>query len=272
MLGDSNLIYVYGLIPTKEWKMKQAPSFSGMEQEPIFMMTYHEITACICHVNEMDYSQEQIDRKLKDPVWLNEKAFHHHECISFIHKYYTVLPMSFCTLFKTAVNLEKMLSENYAVLLGKLENLYGKQEWNLKVYCDMEQLKSFVARNHLTVLEMQNNIEKMPVGKQYLMKKKLQNLIATTIENEQVSRWGILHQQFQAIASDWVLRKNWGKEITRRKDDMLGNCDYLIDREEVEAFLACIHENESIFQEYGLDFQVTGPWPPYHFAKTKVEA
>ncbi|MEW9668981.1 GvpL/GvpF family gas vesicle protein [Ammoniphilus sp. 3BR4] len=91
------------------------------------------------------------------------------------------------------------------------------------------------------------------------------------VEKEQMRRWEIVHKKLHDIGSDSMKRKNWGKEVTQRKDDMLFNCDYLVDRSHVEAFLACIGEYERSYKDLGWNFQVTGPWPPYHFSKMSKE-
>ena len=32
-----------------------------------------------------------------------------------------------------------------------------------------------------------------------------------------------------------ILRRNWGREVTERKDEMIVNCDFLIDEKQIRA-------------------------------------
>lgn len=260
-------IYVYGLIPSKELQQKEAPSFIGINDTQSYLKQYDEITAIVCPVSANEFSAQQVEIRLKDPNWLQEKAFHHHECIELIYRDFTVIPMSFCTIFQNEENLENMIANQYDVIIEKFYQLSAKEEWNLKVYCDAGSMKSYVAEYNSSVLAFVEELKHMPRGKQFIMKKKLERLLAAEVEKEQIERWEAIHQQLQNITSDCKVRKNWGKEITHRNDDMLFNCDYLIHKEQVEEFLHCIREKEQSYAELGWSFVLTGPWPPYHFAQ-----
>ncbi|MEW9668982.1 GvpL/GvpF family gas vesicle protein [Ammoniphilus sp. 3BR4] len=154
---------------------KGVPTFKGISQDDSYLITYKEITAIACRVNSEHFSQEKIDRNLKDPEWLKVMALHHHEVIERIHKRFTVLPLSFCTIFTNEENLKEMLSKNYSRFLERLNYFFDKQEWNLKVYCDVQSLRAFVIKNNPAVLEFQENLSHMSSGKQYIMREK--NLI-----------------------------------------------------------------------------------------------
>jgi hypothetical protein len=107
----------------------------------------------------------------------------------------------------------------------------------------------------------------MPKGKQFLMKKKLDHLISSQLEVEQSNWWSEIQQQLTSVVSEVNLRKNWGKEVTERKDEMIVNCDFLIEQNVSQLFMNKVVEIERLFDSFGCTFQVTGPWPPYHFSK-----
>jgi Gas vesicle synthesis protein GvpL/GvpF len=264
---ETDFIYLYGVIPKEELQKSAVPSIVGIDQKKASIIPYKELAAVITPVNPLNFSQQRIDLQLKDPDWLKEKAFHHHECISAIHSHFTILPMSFCTIFQKEDNLKSLLKEQYGVILKKLDRLKEKQEWNLKIYCNSEQAFSYVVNHNPTVLQLRENIATMPKGKQFIMKKKLNQLISDEVEKEQSQWWQQVEQQLMSFFEEAKLRKNWGKEITERKDEMIVNCDFLLNKHKTELFLNKIHEVEQEFAEAGCTFQVSGPWPPYHFSK-----
>lgn len=264
---ETDFIYLYGVILSEELQRAEVPALIGIDQKKASVINFKELAAIITPVNPLKFSQQQIELQLKDPDWLKEKAFHHHECISTIHTHFTILPMSFCTIFQKEENLITLLNEQYDVILKQLIRFKEKQEWNLKIYCNSEQAFSYVVHHNPSVLELKANIANMPKGKQFIMKKKLDQLITVELENEQSLWWHQIEQKLQSIISVSKLRKNWGREITERNDDMIVNCDFLIDKKKAEQFLTKVQELEWTFSELGCTFQVSGPWPPYHFSK-----
>ncbi|WHY03019.1 GvpL/GvpF family gas vesicle protein [Neobacillus sp. DY30] len=265
--AGTNFIYLYGVILAEELENTDVPAILGIDQKNVTIINFKELAAVITSVDPQKYSQQQIDLQLKDPDWLKEKAFHHHECISAIHNQFTILPMSFCTIFQKGENLITLLNEQYDAILQQLLRFKEKQEWNLKIYCNSQQAFSYVIHHNPNVLSLKENIANMPKGKKFIMKKKLDQLITNELEKEQSLWWERMEQQLQSIFSDSRLRKNWGREITERNEDMIVNCDFLIDKKKTEQFLTKVQELEHTFSASGCTFQVSGPWPPYHFSK-----
>lgn len=268
--NNSRYVYLYGIILSTELIQKEVPLFKGIDQSPCFFTKYKDLTAVVCGVNSQDFSQEQLELKIKDPNWLEEKALHHHECITLLARYYTILPISFCTIFEHTDSLQQMLSTHYESLSRKLNTLYQKQEWNVKIYYDSETMKSFVLQHNPTVLAFQEELEHMPKGKQFIMKKKLNQIVQAEVDREQNNKINELTEQLKCCSSDFLVRKNWGKEISQKQEDMVLNCDFLVESGRVDMFLKKINEYEQTSSQ-GWILQVTGPWPPYHFSKMAKE-
>ncbi|PLS07158.1 GvpL/GvpF family gas vesicle protein [Neobacillus cucumis] len=264
-------LYLYGVILAEELQDSEVPSIMGIDGELIKIKIHKELAAIITPVNADSFSQQQIDLQLKDPEWLKEKAFHHHEMISVIHKHFTVLPMSFCTVFQNIDNLEVVLHEQYSDLFDKLLSLKGQQEWNVKIYSNKEKTLSHIQFHHPPVVELKEKIPSMPKGKQFIMKKKLEQLIASQVELEQAKWWQEINNELTPYVTAANYRKIWSREVTERTDDMMVNCDFLVEIEAAPRFFHKIQELRLIYEEFGCTFQLTGPWPPYHFSKTVKE-
>ncbi len=263
---NENLIYLYGVIPAAELETG-IPQIVGIDQKRAAIITFKELAAVITPVNAQFYSQQNINLQLKDAEWLKQKAFHHHECISTIHNQFTIFPMTFCTIFQHEDNLIKFLNEQYDELLDKLTVLNNKQEWNIKIYCSTEKSISYVVNHNPAVVNLRENLSEMPKGKQFIMKKKLDQLITSELEKEQSKWWYEIENHIKPYINEARLRRNWGKEITERNDEMIINCDYLIEKKNAEQFLKEIPILEQQYQASGCSFQLSGPWPPYHFSK-----
>lgn len=268
---DTYFIYLYGVIRAEELNRSEIPSIIGIDQQSITLIKVKDIAAVITPVDPRSFSQPQIDLQVKDSEWLKEKAFHHHHLIASFDENLTVLPMPFCTIFQNEENLVCSLNEQHDALLAKLLAMQGKKEWNVKLFCLKEKVLSYVLNNNPTVIELREKLPSMPKGKQFLMKKKLEQLISSEFELEQSRWWKEVMEQLELEVSEAKLRQNWGKDLTERKDEMVANCDFLVDQSKTEQFLTKIEEIEQSFKTLGCTFHVTGPWPPYHFSKMTKE-
>jgi hypothetical protein len=264
-------LYMYGVTLAAELNQSAIHSITGIDQQGIAFIKVKDIAAVITPVDTYSFSQPQIDLQLKDSEWLKEKALHHHQLIALFNESVTLLPMPFCTIFQNEENLLSLLNEQHDVLREKLLSMQGKKEWNLKIFCLAEKALSYVLNNNPKVMELRENLPLMPKGKQFLMKKKLEQLISSEFELEQSRWWKQVMAQLEAEVSGTNLRQNWGKDLTDRKDEMIVNCDFLVDESRTEQFLNKIEEIEQRFLALGCTFHVTGPWPPYHFSKMTKE-
>ena len=270
--AESHYIYIYGVIIAEELQRSEVPSIIGIDHQNITLKIIKDIATVITPVDAHSFSQQQIDLQLKDTEWLREKTFHHHQMIAAINEHLTVIPMPFCTIFQNEENLENSLNEQHDSLLERLFAMQGKKEWNLKIFCLPEKALSNVLKNNSAVIELREKLPLMPKGKQFLMKKKLEQLILSEFDLEQ-SRWRKeIIEQLETLVSEANLRQNWGKDVTERKDEMIVNCDFLVDQNKTEQFLNKIEEIEQRFKTLGCTFHVTGPWPPYHFSKMTKES
>jgi hypothetical protein len=266
-----NYLYVYGIIPLEEYREGIIHSFAGIDQQPVNAVLYKAFAAITTPVNPQKFSQSNIDVHSKDLEWLQENAIHHHATIEELNRQFTILPMSFCTIFQNEAKLVSLLEDKYEQIYDKIQSLKDKNEWNLKVYCRMEISREFVYNNNPGIVQLKEKLQSMPAGKQFLMKKKLEHQIEEELAKEH-GRWQAEIQQcLKPYINDSSLRSNWGREITGRKDDMIVNCDFLVDHNISDEFLKAIDETENKFGEKGCSFEVTGPWPPYHFSKMGSE-
>ncbi|MGG1576281.1 GvpL/GvpF family gas vesicle protein [Fictibacillus sp. NRS-1165] len=268
----TKLLYVYGISAASDVLEADLALAEGIGGQAIQIKVYQALAAVLTEVNGETFCQEQIDLHVKDSEWLKEKAFHHHESIAAVQQQFTILPMSFCTIFENEKNLQTLLMNQHDEILQKLKKLRGKQEWNVKMFCSPDRLRSFVELKNPAVKELENQMASMPKGKQFLMKKRLVHLVESEREREQAQLWFKVTEQLEPFVCDQLVRQNWGKEMTEIGEEMTANCDFLIEKERAGEFFQKIEEIEEQMKEKGCLFHVTGPWPPYHFSKMMKES
>jgi hypothetical protein len=265
--NHSDYLYVYGIMPKEELSESVLPSIIGIDHQPTTAIKFKDIVAIATQVNPQIFSQQNMDSLSKNIDWLQENALHHHSCIEELNRCFTILPFSFCTIFQNEQKLLTLLNKRYVELSGKLQTLKGKEEWNLKVFCKLETTKHFVLENNPSIIELKDSLASMPKGKQFLMRKKIDLKIGEEIVKEFGNWQAEIQKYLTDIIEESSLRTNWGKEVTGRADEMIINCDFFVGKNMTDEFISAIHECEKLFSNRGCTFQVTGPWPPYHFSK-----
>jgi hypothetical protein len=265
-MGD--LIYLYGLVPSNEAADSPIPSMKGFDGKgEIYTISIEKTTAIVCKLNSEEYSEEIIKEKINnDMEWLQEKAFHHHETVVGLSKLYTVIPLKFCTLYKTEASLKEAVQSNQSKMEHTFELLYGNEEWNLKIYCNGELLKKQVSQSNPAIEAKKAEISQLSKGKQFFEKKKLDKLIETELEEEKDRICEKVHAHLKEFVLQGNVKRNWSKDVTGRKENMTWNSVYLISSGSVEQFLEEIQQYEKQMGEMGWVFEPTGPWPAYHFS------
>ncbi len=233
----------------------------------LYSMTIGEVTAIVCKLDATQFSEETIKNKIdSDMEWLQEKAFHHHETVLMVSKMYTIIPLTFCTLFKNEDSLQNKIKSNIHQLENTFSQLEGNEEWNLKIYCEDEQLKKQVSENNASIEAKRQEISELPPGRQFFEKKKMDQLIENELENEKNRLCEEVHEKLKTYSLRGSVKKNWSKDVTGRKENMTWNSVFLISEEKVNQFLEEIKQYEESMGENGWRFEASGPWPPYHFS------
>ena len=115
------LVYCYGIV-------EEQPDLDlqGFESQKVYYISFKDIHAVVSDVSEEHFSQEAIDKQVKDMKWLAINAQIHEDVVDAMMEKTTIIPMTFCTIFKTTENVTAMLEEKYADATYNLKHFKGK--------------------------------------------------------------------------------------------------------------------------------------------------
>lgn len=250
-------LYIYGIIPAQE--------FIPMEED-IQMIPYKNISAVAVKVGLDDFIEENFKAKIeKDPTWLEEKILRHNHIISKLAEKTTVVPLKFGTIFKSKKAVEEMLEEKYQNFLKIIFNLNGKKEWGVKIYCDMDKLKTELVTTNQFIKDIDMSIKNKPEGVAYFLTRKRETLILEESEKKMEEYATTIHGTLAKLTDKNCLNKLQPRELTKKKSDMILNGAYLIQNSKVDEFQSKVSELKQIYENFGLKFKISGPWPAYSF-------
>src|SRR5690349_18022316 len=119
--------YVYGIVETKT-PLTFGKIGIGGAGEPVYTVNYQDIAAVV----------SKTPVAIFDPT--RENALAHEHVIETVMKSYTIIPMSFGTVFRTDDDIREVLRSIYVSLKDVLKQMAGKVEFGLKVNWDRDQV------------------------------------------------------------------------------------------------------------------------------------
>jgi len=150
---DRGLIYLYCLT-NKIPKLKEAEDL--VDNARFFY--YQDLYAMVSNVSTDEFSEENLKKNLADLEWIKHKAGIHEKVIETVMKDSCVIPFKFGTIFNTEENLKIMLKEHIREFKDTLKYLEGKEEWGVKIYCDLEKLKKVMIQEDGEISKLDKEI------------------------------------------------------------------------------------------------------------------
>ena len=74
-----------------------------------------------------------------------------------------------------------------------------------------------------------------------------------------------------ALAGDGLTLAPQATEVSGRDDEMIFNGAYLVGADG-NAFEAALGSLAAEYRDAGVEFELTGPWPPYNFVPAQLSA
>jgi hypothetical protein len=253
-----SLVYCYGLIE-KSLNLE----LKGLETKNVYLIAFKELNAVVSDVSDKEFSQDSIDKNVKDMKWLTKHGQIHEKVIDSIMEKTTIIPLKFCTIFKDKKGVEEMLEEKYADFKFNLTDLKGKIEMTVKVYFDSIPLRKKITDEDNEIKELKKKLEGKKPGARYFDEQKIEILLNERIR---VKLGNSTKEIFEKISSSGERAKK--NELIDKKltgKDMLLNGVFLINKEDIENFKKSIEILKSTYRDF--EIQVWGPFPPYNFIK-----
>jgi Mg2+ and Co2+ transporter CorA len=198
--------------------------------------------------------------RIYDPTRENVLA---HEFVNeTVMKDFTVIPMSFGTIFRTKDDIVELLKSTYKALEDVLHKMKDKIEFGLKVLWDREKAIARVEQEDEEIRRLREEINSNAQNSTYFARMQLGRLVETALEEAANGYVVDIHESLKPVAVASRSNKPIG-------DRMILNAAYLVDRAKEEDFDGVVRELSQKYDDV-LSFKYTGPWPPYNFVNIKL--
>jgi hypothetical protein len=214
------------------------------------------------------FGEEALRENLNDAAWLELVARAHEDVLEALLEETTVVPMRLCTLYSSEQAIREMLRREVPSLTEALQRLAGRSEWGLKLFA----VASGSADATSDVPPDEEGPGEAASGAEYMRRRAAAQNRARQADRAVDDCARDVHGRLSAIAEDALVNPLQRREASGHDGEMALNGVYLVDDGALATFHSEIEDLRAHWEPEGFDLVATGPWPPYNFVKSSIEA
>jgi hypothetical protein len=230
------------------------------------------LAAVASQVSLAEFGEETLRESLNDLEWLERTARAHERVLDEVRARTTAIPLRLCTIYRSERSVQDMLAGERASLTEALERLSGKTEWGLKVFVEPTAVERAATESSAELASLEDEAQRASGGGAYLRRKQLEGRLRVEVDRLIDDCVEEVHTRLSALAVEALRNPLQRQEASGHHGQMVLNGVYLLDDRETDDFHACVAELVERYAPRGFDLQATGPWPPYNFVKSSIEA
>jgi hypothetical protein len=246
--AESRSKYVYCIIRSAVPRRFGAIGL-GVEPTDVHTVSFREVAAVVS-----DTPEEVLDAT-------RENVLAHERVNETVMKSFTVIPMSFGTVFKTSDDIVELLRGAYDAFQDVLEKMQDKLEFGLKVLWDRDVMIREIENDDDDVRRLKNEISVVR-GSTYFARMQYGRQIDAALQARSEQYVADIFAQLRDVSVAARANKPIG-------DKMIMNGAFLVSRDKETAFDAKVKEVGALYDK--LNFRYTGPWPPYNFVNIRLK-
>jgi hypothetical protein len=240
--------YVYCVIQSTK-PLRFGPLGLGAEPAQVHTISYRDIAAVV----------SDTPMAVHDPT--RENVLAHERVNEHVMRKFTVIPMSFGTVFKTDADIVELLRSAYDAFQDVLSKMADKLEFGVKVLWDRDEMLKEIEREEEEVRWLKHQISSEK-GSTYFARMQYGRLVDAALQSRSERYTGEIFEQLRDVSVASRINKPIG-------DRMIVNAAFLISRKKEAAFEARL---KNLGAKYAhLTFKYTGPWPPYNFVNIRLK-
>src|SRR6059058_4897124 len=164
---------------------------------------------------------------------------------------FTLIPMSFGTVFRSEQDVQTLLKSTYQAFSDVLEKMQDKIEFGLKVLWDRDKVVATLEQENEEIRRLKDEISRHTSSSTYFARMQLGRLIDSALEEIGQRYVNDIHDQIKPVAVASRSNKPIG-------DRMILNAAFLVDRAQEAAFDERVKETSRRYEDL-LSFKYSGP-------------
>ena len=176
---------------------------------------------------------------------------------------FTVIPMSFGTVFRSEEDVGQLLQSTYEAFTDVLEKMKDKIEFGVQIRWDRDKVLESIEQDNDEIRKLKEEITRNAASSTYCARMQLGRLIEGALGDSAGRYVTTVHEELKRASVASRSNKVIG-------DRMIMNAAFLVNRSTEKSFDEAVKDLSRRF-EHLLAFKYTGPWPPYNFVNIKLK-
>ena len=255
-------IYLFCLTPGNPLPEVTGTGIGG--EHPLVAEIVGDVTAIFSEVALEDFCGPEAQTRLEDLAWIGSRALRHEAVILDVMEQVPVLPVRFGTVFSSLEALKEPLRRHQGTWLNFFRDTAGKKEWGLKAYVNKPQARRQILEARLAAEKEQ--LDGLSPGRRYFLEQKIKGVVERELTSWLRERGEEILRTFQETSSSFSERRLLSREVTGLEGEMFFHGAFLVSDRSVDVLESLLGEWNRHHEAQGLRLELSGPWPPYHFA------
>jgi hypothetical protein len=212
------------------------------------------------------YEPEALEARLRDDrSWLEQQLRDHDAVLSAVQAAGPLVPFRFGTIFRSEAELRAMLAASEEQFARRLEDLRGTAEWGVKTWVEGLRLRRWLEEHDEYARSLRAELDATEAsGRRYLLEKRLHRHVANEAGALALERAHETHATLAEHARESSTDRPSGYDDGGEQYPIL-RAAYLLAEDRREAFEHTLEAARRRDAGLGLDYVLSGPWPPYNF-------
>ena len=259
----TSLVYLYAILPAPV-----ATDVKGIDAQPVRWVVEDGLAAAVSDVPAEDFDEAPLNEHVRDMSWLGPRAVAHQDVNARLHEQgEAIVPLAFGTVFRDDEGVKRLLHEQGASLVARLQAVRDCGEWVVSLHVLNEPDAEFVARASPALQALRHEIATSTPGRAHLLQRRLAEVERDERRRIQAESGEQVVASLREIASDVYLEPLPSDTVERP----LVRASLLVSRAAEPRFLQQVERLQTQWPEPVYRLQLSGPWPPYRFGGLQPE-
>jgi hypothetical protein len=260
------MLYLYGVVAADA---PRPDGLRGVEDGPVRLLLAGPVAGIVGEVPDDAFTEAALEANLADVGWVGPRAAEHERVLTWFADRGAVVPLALFSLHRDEARVRARLEADADRLTALLARLGGRREWLVRLWQGADAADDAVDAASPALLALAREIADATPGRRFLLEKKRQSL--RTEERRRIHREvaGGAFQALAAHAEDAVSLPPPADAagVAGARRGVL-HAAFLVADAAFPPFRAAVEAAEGEAARAGLQLEFTGPWPPYHFARS----
>ena len=262
-MADS-LYYVYAIVPPSI-AIEAAPL--GVDDAQVALVAERDVAALVGRVDATMYGAG-IDDRIADVAWLAPRATAHDAVLTWASDLGAVIPLPLFSLFRSRDAVQSMLKDRHDDLASTLNRVGRGREFGVRIFRVDDELRRSLGALSPTVAGLEAEVAAAASpGQGYLLGRKLDAAKKDELRRVAASVASSAYDDLAARSLS-ATQDPLPKATVEQAGAAILNAAFLVAHDRIDEFRAVVTDLVRRHQAQGFRLEFTGPWPPYHFARS----